>query len=159
MHNQAMEINGWTLLAHPLILQQIQALTDQVVLLRRKDPAGYKSKNATKRLAAINKLMFDVIPQDPTRVEFRQGDTLGGEFSHWFRAKFFQQYRLFFRYNLKSRIIIYAWVNDDKELRAYESKTDAYRMFRKMLKSGEPPDNWQALFEASGKMMAQEEQP
>ncbi|CAM3953498.1 type II toxin-antitoxin system YhaV family toxin [Rahnella victoriana] len=159
MHNQAMEINGWTLLAHPLILQQIQALTDQVVLLRRKDPAGYKSKNATKRLAAINKLMFDVIPQDPARVEFRQGDTLGGEFSHWFRAKFFQQYRLFFRYNLKSRIIIYAWVNDDKELRAYESKTDAYRMFRKMLKSGEPPDNWQALFEASGKMMAQEEQP
>ncbi|MFD3245770.1 type II toxin-antitoxin system YhaV family toxin [Rahnella aquatilis] len=159
MHNQAMEINGWTLLAHPLILQQIQALTDQVVLLRRKDPAGYKSKNATKRLAAINKLMFDVIPQDPARVEFRQGDTLGGEFSHWFRAKFFQQYRLFFRYNLKSRIIIYAWVNDDKELRAYESKTDAYRMFRKMLKSGEPPDNWQSLCEASGKMMAQEEQP
>lgn len=44
MHNQAMEINGWTLLAHPLILQQIQALTDQVVLLRRKDPAGYKVK-------------------------------------------------------------------------------------------------------------------
>ncbi|UHM92297.1 type II toxin-antitoxin system YhaV family toxin [Rahnella victoriana] len=156
MHNQAMEINGWTLLAHPLILQQIQALTDQVVLLRRKDPAGYKSKNATKRLAAINKLMFDVIPQDPARVEFRQGDTLGGEFSHWFRAKFFQQYRLFFRYNLKSRIIIYAWVNDDKELRAYESKTDAYRMFRKMLKSGEPPDNWQALFEASGKVAAEQ---
>lgn len=149
MHNQAMEINGWTLLAHPLLLQQIQKLTDQVVLLRRKDPAGYKSKNATKRLAAINKLMFEVIPQEPGRVEFRQGDTLGGEYSHWFRAKFFQQYRLFFRYNLKSRIIIYAWVNDDKELRAYESKTDAYRIFRKMLKSGEPPDSWQSLLDSS----------
>ena len=159
MHNQAMEINGWTLLAHPLILQQIQALTDQVVLLRRKDPAGYKSKNATKRLAAINKLMFDVIPQDPARVEFRQGDTLGGEFSHWFRAKFFQQYRLFFRYNLKSRIIIYAWVSDDKELRAYESKTDAYRMFRKMLKSGEPPDNWQALVESCSHELAEQKLP
>lgn len=159
MHNQAMEINGWTLLAHPLILQQIQKLTDQVVLMRRKDPVGYKSKNATKRLAAINKLMFDVIPQDPARVEFRQGDTLGGEFSHWFRAKFFQQYRLFFRYNLRSRIIIYAWVNDDKELRAYDSKTDAYRMFSKMLKSGKPPDNWQALWEESDNVVAQEELP
>jgi len=159
MHNQAMEINGWTLLAHPLILQQIQKLTDQVVLMRRKDPVGYKSKNATKRLAAINKLMFDVIPQDPARVEFRQGDTLGGEFSHWFRAKFFQQYRLFFRYNLRSRIIIYAWVNDDKELRAYDSKTDAYRMFSKMLKSGKPPDNWQALWEESGNVLVQEELP
>lgn len=159
MHNQAMEINGWTLLAHPLILQQIQKLTDQVVLMRRKDPVGYKSKNATKRLAAINKLMFDVIPQDPARVEFRQGDTLGGEFSHWFRAKFFQQYRLFFRYNLRSRIIIYAWVNDDKELRAYDSKTDAYRMFSKMLKSGKPPDNWQALWEESDNVVPQEELP
>ncbi|MGG5218333.1 type II toxin-antitoxin system YhaV family toxin [Rahnella variigena] len=159
MHNQAMEINGWTLLAHPLILQQIQKLTDQVVLMRRKDPVGYKSKNATKRLAAINKLMFDVIPQDPARVEFRQGDTLGGEFSHWFRAKFFQQYRLFFRYNLRSRIIIYAWVNDDKELRAYDSKTDAYRMFSKMLKSGKPPDNWQALWEESDNVVVQEELP
>ncbi|RJT44268.1 type II toxin-antitoxin system YhaV family toxin [Rahnella woolbedingensis] len=159
MHNQALEINGWTLLAHPLILQQIQELTDQVVLLRRKDPAGYKSKNATKRLAAINKLMFDAIPQDPARSEFRQGDTLGGEFSHWFRAKFFQQYRLFFRYNLKSRIIIYAWVNDDKELRAYESKTDAYRVFSKMLKSGKPPDNWQALWEESRNVVTQEGQP
>lgn len=159
MHNQAMEISGWTLLAHPLILQQIQKLTDQVVLMRRKDPVGYKSKNATKRLAAINKLMFDVIPQDPARVEFRQGDTLGGEFSHWFRAKFFQQYRLFFRYNLRSRIIIYAWVNDDKELRAYDSKTDAYRMFSKMLKSGKPPDNWQALWEESDNVLVQEELP
>lgn len=159
MHNQAMEINGWTLLAHPLILQQIQKLTDQVVMLRRKDPVSYKSKNATKRLAAINKLMLDVIPQDPTRMEFRQSHTLGGEFSHWFRAKFFQQYRLFFRYNLKKRIIIYAWVNDDKELRAYNSKTDAYRMFSKMLKNGKPPDNWQALWQESGNMPAQEELP
>lgn len=157
MHNQAMESNGWTLLAHPLILQQIEKLTEQVVQLRRKDPVGYKNRNATKRLAAINKLMFEVIPQDPARAEFRQGDTLGGEFTHWFRAKFFQQYRFFFRYNFKSRIIIYAWVNDDKELRAYESKTDAYRVFRKMLKSGEPPDSWVALYEAAKKENLKEE--
>ncbi|MBF7980816.1 MULTISPECIES: type II toxin-antitoxin system YhaV family toxin [Rahnella] len=157
MHNQAIEVNGWTLLSHPLIQQQIQKLTDQVIQLRRKDPVGYKTKNASKRLAAINKLMHEVIPQDPARVEFRQGDTLGGEFSHWFRAKFFQQYRLFFRYNLRTRIIIYAWVNDDKELRAYESKTDVYRVFRKMLKSGEPPDSWAALLEAAnGEKMAEE---
>lgn len=157
MHNQAMEVNGWTLLSHPLIQQQIQKLTDQVIQLRRKDPVGYKTKNASKRLMAINKLMHEVIPQDPAQVEFRQGDTLGGEFSHWFRAKFFQQYRLFFRYNLRTRIIIYAWVNDDKELRAYESKTDVYRVFRKMLKSGVPPDSWTALLEAANGEKLREE--
>lgn len=33
---------------------------------------------------------------------------------HWFRAKFFQQYRLFFRYHRAQRIIVYAWVNDEQ---------------------------------------------
>ena len=30
-------------------------------------------------------------------------------------------------------------------LRAYQSKTDAYRVFRKMLDSGNPPDDWASL--------------
>jgi len=63
----------------------------------------------------------------------------------WFRAKFFQQYRLFFRYHRESRIIIYAWVNDEDTKRAYESGSDAYRTFRRMLKSGNPPDEWEQL--------------
>jgi len=53
------------------------------------------------------------IPGDPTRPEFRQGAALGDEYKHWFRAKFFQQYRLFFRYHRESRILIYAWVDDE----------------------------------------------
>jgi toxin YhaV len=102
-------------------------------------------------LAAIAKLAFDVIPQDPTRSEYRQGATLGSEYKHWFRAKFFQQYRLFFRYHLDSKIIIFAWVNDEGSKRAYESNTDAYRVFKKMLESGHPPDDWNDLLkEAKG---------
>lgn len=48
---------------------------------------------------------------------------------HWFRAKFFQQYRLFFCYHQASKIIVYAWVNIEATLRAYDSKTDAYQVF------------------------------
>ena len=95
--------------------------------------AIYQKKNASKRLAAITKLAFDVIPQDPTRAEYRQGDTLGNDYKHWFRAKFFQQFRLFFRYHASSRMIVFAWVNDEDTKRAYESSDDAYRFFRKML--------------------------
>jgi toxin YhaV len=102
-------------------------------------------KNASKRLAAITKLAFDVIPQDPARPEYRQGSTLGGEFKHWFRAKFFQQYRLFFRYHATSRVIVLVWVNDEETKRAYYSSDDAYRVFRKMLESGHPPDDWSQL--------------
>jgi toxin YhaV len=102
-------------------------------------------KNATKRLAAIARLAFDVIPQDPTRAEYRQGGTLGDDRKHWFRAKFFQQYCLFFRYHAAAKMIVYAWVNDDETKRAYESNDDAYRVFRKMLESGHPPDDWNQL--------------
>ena len=96
-------------------------------------------------LAAIAKLAFDVIPQDPSRSEYRQGATLGTDRKHWFRAKFFQQYRLFFRYHAGAKMIVYAWVNDDDTKRAYESSDDAYRVFRKMLESGHPPDDWDQL--------------
>jgi toxin YhaV len=138
-------VNGWTIFAHPLFLHALDALTQQVESLRLKDTVGYTNKNASKRLAAIARLAFDVIPQDPTRSEYRQGQTLGGHHKHWFRAKFFQQYRLFFRYHLESKIIVYAWVNDSQSKRAYESDDDAYRVFRKMLANGHPPDDWLAL--------------
>ena len=140
-----MVIHGWTVFAHPLFMAQLEALAQQVAVLKQKDPAGYVKKNATKRLAAIVKLAFDVIPQDPTRLEYRQGNTLGDDHKHWFRAKFFQQYRLFFRYHATSKVIVLAWVNDENTKRAYKSSDDAYRVFRKMLKSGHPPDDWDRL--------------
>ncbi len=147
--DQPLVINGWSIFAHPLFLEQFEALISQVEILRRKDPENYQKRNVTKRLAAIAKLAFEVIPQDPTRSEYRQGTTLGEDYKHWFRAKFFQQYRLFFRYHQASQIILLVWVNNDDSKRAYDSQTDAYRVFRKMLEKGHPPDDWDALLEAA----------
>ncbi|MEJ8857851.1 type II toxin-antitoxin system YhaV family toxin [Variovorax robiniae] len=138
-------INGWTIYAHPLFLQELEALAEKVEALKKKDPRNYKQKNATKRLAAIRKLAFTDIPEDPAKAEYRQGSTLGEEYTHWFRAKFFQQYRLFFRFHLTSKLLVLAWVNDEQTKRAYESNTDAYKTFRKMLDRGRPPDSWDSL--------------
>lgn len=138
-------VNGWTVFAHPIFLDQLDALAAQVEALKRKDPAGYVKKNATKRLAAIAKLAFEVISQDPARPEYRQGNTLGDEHKHWFWAKFFQQYRLFFRFHAQAKVIVFAWVNDEDTKRAYESADDAYRVFRRMLDSGRPPSDWGKL--------------
>ncbi len=135
-------VNGWTIFAHPLFLDTIETLITQVAKLQKKDPKGYINKNATKRLAAINKLAFEVIPQNPARLEYRQGASLGKDRKHWFRAKFFQQYRIFFRYHQESKIIVYAWVNDENTKRSYGSDTDAYQVFQRMLKNGNPPDDW-----------------
>ncbi len=142
-------VHGWRLFAHPLFLAQVQALAQHVETLQRKDPVGYVNKNASKRLSAIIQLAFDTIAQDPTRPEYRQGNTLGGQHKYWFRAKFFQQHRLFFRYHAVSKVIVFAWVNDDQTKRAFESSDDAYRVFRKMLDSGHPPDDWDQLLSES----------
>ena len=61
-------IHGWTVFGHPLFLAQLEALMQQVEALKQKDPGGYLKKNAAKRLAAISRLAFDVIPQDPTHI-------------------------------------------------------------------------------------------
>lgn len=150
--NNPLVVKGWRIYAHSLFISQLDELTNKVERLRQKYPHDYQKKNATKRLAAINKLAFEIIPQDPTRKEYRQGNTLGSEYKHWFRAKFFQQYRLFFRYHQQQKIIVYAWVNDEKSKRAYESKTDAYRVFKKMLESGNPPNSWEILLDEAQKI-------
>jgi toxin YhaV len=147
-------INGWKIYAHALFLEQLETLITEVKKLQRKHPQTYQKKKSSKLLAAIIKLAFDSIPQDPTRIEYRQGDTLGEQYKHWFRAKFFQQYRLFFRFNREQKIIVYAWVNDENSQRAYESNTDAYRVFQKMLNKGNPPNSWQELVEQSQKETA-----
>src|SRR5258707_6194576 len=118
---------------------------------RKKDPKEYIKKRAAKLLAAVLKVAFEDIPSDPTRDSYRQGGTLGDHYKHWFRAKFLQQFRLFFRYQQSAdvKIIVLAWVNDDSTLRAYESANDAYAVFRKMLKRGNPPDDWTKLAESA----------
>ena len=142
---ELLNIHGWSIFAHPLFLAQMEDLVQQVEVFKKKDPTGYTKKNASKRLAAISKLAFDIIPQDPTKPEYRQGGTLREDRKHWFRAKFFQQYRLFFRYHAAAKIIVLAWVNDENTKRAYERTNDAYKVFSKMLENGNPPNDWNQL--------------
>jgi toxin YhaV len=142
-------IKGWTIYAHPLFLEQLEALLVDVEMLRVKALQGYVSKIASKRLAVITRLMLKDIQQDPSCKDYQQGSTLGDAHRHWRRAKFFQQYRLFFRFHTRSRLIVLGWVNDTDTKRAYGSKTDAYRVFQSMLASGHPPDDWNELLQES----------
>ena len=143
-------VQGWDLFAHPLLLDQLDKLVAAVARERVKKPKTYQSGANAKLLVALRRLIFEVIPEDPARAEYRQGTTLGADRKHWFRAKFGGgRFRLFFRYDSRSRIIVYAWVNDETTLRTYGSKTDAYAVFRGMLDKDTPPDSWDALLKAA----------
>ena len=147
-----MEANGWSLYLHPLFQQQLEKLTAQVEGLRAKDPTGYKEQSATKLLATIDRHIREIIPRDPNAAEFRQGNTLGADNRHWFRAKFHERYRLFYRFSSKDKVIVYAWVNDESTLRKAGSKTDPYTVFRAMLDAGNPPSSMMELLAVSKKV-------
>lgn len=138
-------VDGWSIFAHPVFLDQLQELIEEVKARKARDPANYRRKNCVKRLAAILKIVTEAIPADPSAPQFRQGGTLGETRKHWFRAKFLQQYRLFFRFDSGARVIVLAWMNDEKTLRAYGSRSDAYATFKSMLDGGNPPDDFEKL--------------
>ncbi|EJT85840.1 hypothetical protein PPS11_04395 [Pseudomonas putida S11] len=60
-----------------------------------------------------------------------------------------RRFRLFFRYDSRSKVIVYAWVNDENTLRSAGSKSDPYAVFEKMPGRGNPPDDWDALTAAT----------
>lgn len=142
---EELELNGWKICFHSCFLNQIEELVQKVAELRAAKPDEYLRKKEAKLLRAIERVIEECIASNPLDVQYRQGDTLCDEFRHWFRVKFLQQFRLFYRCSAEHKTIIIGWVNDFDSLRAYGSKTDAYKVFAKMLKAGDPPDDWEKL--------------
>lgn len=144
-----MQQHGWTLLLHDNLIEQLKKLRAAVLRAQEHDPQGFATNANVKFFRALVHLIQDVVPSDPSRDEYRQGNTLGADYRHWRRAKLGRRYRLFFRYDSKSRTIIYAWINDEQTLRSAGSKSDPYAIFEKMLGRGNPPDDWDSLVAAS----------
>jgi toxin YhaV len=141
---------NWLLLAHPAFLSQLDASRLKVNSAKAK--VDLQSNFAVKRHFALVRQITARIPQNPSSSEFRLGNTLGPKYKLWFRAKFLQQYRIFFRYSSLRSIIVYGWVNDENTLRSYGSKTDAYAVFKKMLESGKVPNSWDELMAESKRL-------
>ncbi|MDR0280027.1 MAG: type II toxin-antitoxin system YhaV family toxin [Paucimonas sp.] len=140
-----MQSHGWTLLFHQGLIVQLRKLQEAAARAEQNDPQGYASNANVKLLRALSQLILEVVPVDPARDEFRQGNTLGTAYRHWRRAKVGRRFRLFFRYDSTSKIIVFAWVNDEQTLRSAGSRSDPYAVFEKMLGRGNPPDDWDAL--------------
>ena len=141
--------HGWTLLFHACVSAQLQKLHAASERAKQQDPNGFDTNANVRLFNALSKLIFEAVPSDPNREEYRQGNTMGPAFRHWRRAKIGRRFRLFFRFDSKSKIIIFAWVNDENTLRSSGSKNDPYAVFKRMLAKGHPPDDWVTLVSAS----------
>lgn len=141
--------HGWTLLFHACISEQLQKLHAATERAKQQDPNGFDANANVRLFNALSSLILEAVPSDPNREEYRQGNTMGPAFRHWRRAKIGRRFRLFFRFDSKSKIIIFAWVNDENTLRSSGSKKDPYAVFQRMLNKGHPPDDWAELVSAS----------
>jgi toxin YhaV len=142
--------HGWRLVGHPLLLDQLDKLIAAAERARQSDPTGWQGNANVKLLATLRDLMLDRVPRNPLAAEFRQGNTLGPAHRHWFRAKFGgNRFRLFFRADSASRVVVYAWVNDRDTLRKAGAASDPYAVFARMLARGNPPDDWPRLLAAA----------
>ncbi len=112
------ERHGWTLLFHDCIVEQLERLQAASERAEKSDPDGFETNANVKLFKALAHLIMEVVPTDPGRDEYRQGNTLGPAHRHWRRAKIGRRFRLFFRYDSNSKTIVYAWVNDAKNLRS-----------------------------------------
>ena len=137
--------NGWWLLSWSEFQRQFDALVAEVERLREKDPGGYGGHPKAKLLATLLRLITRDIPSDPGHKDFRQGGTLGDEYTGWLRARFHQRFRLFYRYHSSIRAIVYVWVNTETGLRKSGDRNDPYNVFRRMLERGSPPNDFDDL--------------
>jgi toxin YhaV len=135
----------WRLYVHPAFGDVFDALVADVARLAEADPQGYRQHPKAKLLKRIVDLIEIEIPRDPGAAEYALGNTLGPGHRHWRRAKFLGRFRLFFRYSSQERVIIYAWVNDERTLRQAGGRNDPYTVFGGLLRRGRPPDDWSAL--------------
>jgi toxin YhaV len=151
--------HGWTLLFHQCLVDQIRRLETAVERAKAADPRVAAANTNVKLFNALSCLILDKVPSDPSRDEYRLGTTMGDAFKHWRRAKIGRRFRLFFRFDSKARIIVFAWVNDNDSLRAAGSKRTPYAVFRAMLNRGDPPDDWAELVAASTTQWPDDDSP
>ena len=93
-----------------------------MTLASRAHKRGDSGNANIKLFRRISRLILETIPADPGGAAYRLGNTLGREHRYWRRAKIGRRFRLFFRYDTSSRVIVYAWINDQETQRKSGSK-------------------------------------
>ena len=100
----------WEIFYFKIFDEIYRALAKEVILLKEKDPEGYKSHPRTKLLRRVRDKIRNDIANDPTDPAFHLGNTLGKKYRSWKRVKkrgLPNRYRLFFKYNSRNS---YFWI-------------------------------------------------
>ncbi|MFJ5297836.1 type II toxin-antitoxin system YhaV family toxin [Pseudomonas sp. NPDC088368] len=145
-------INGWALFGHPLFLNRLKSLIEEVESLVDRDPSGFHHHPHYKFFEKVDTSVRERVPENPAAQGYVLGNTLGKDCRHWRRVKsgLPHRYRLFFQFrNDASRRIVYAWLNDETTLRKDGARTDVYATFKALLRNGGMPKTFADLLDVS----------
>ncbi|WP_372624500.1 type II toxin-antitoxin system YhaV family toxin [Falsiroseomonas sp.] len=108
-------------MAHPAILPifsgELFGIAGEVAAAKARGTPGWEGSAKAKLLERVVELIVGEIPKNPAGPEYEQGNTLGADTKGWRRAKSLGRFRLFFRFDSRPQVIVYAWVNDEGTLR------------------------------------------
>jgi toxin YhaV len=132
-----LRINGWLVLLHPEFAARYDELRQRARQLRGElSDDEFRKHSIVKLAASVQRLVTQIVPQDPNRLEFQ----LRGPLAQYRRAKKHglpPRYRLFWIFSSRERIIIFLYLNDDSTLRKEGDKNDPYEVFERMVRRGE----------------------
>jgi len=103
-----MQKHNWKLFFHPCIVEQLKKLKAATDRASAADPVGFEVNTNVKRYRALIHLILEIVPLDPGLDEYRQGNTMGQDYRHWRRTKVGRRFRLFIRYDSRTRVIVVA---------------------------------------------------
>jgi toxin YhaV len=130
-------VNGWTLLYHPVFGQRYAELRNEARRLKRElPPDAFAAHPLVKLVAAVRRLLVEIVPADPNAPEF----WLRGELARFRRARGHglpPRYRLFWVFSQSTRVVIYLYLNDQATLRKEGSRSDPYEVFKGLVARGQ----------------------
>ena len=131
------EDDKWTVKLHPLFNKQRQALIDKAIALKsRLTEKEYRTHSDVKRLAAIERAISQLIPENPMQARFM----LRSPLDKFQRLKGFgigDRYRLFFKAIPEIKTVVVLWLGYPR--RDGDKKKDCYQVFKKKIERGEVP--------------------
>lgn len=131
-----LEVNGWKLLYHPVFGDRYAQLRARARELKASLPAGeFSTHPDVKLVAAIRRAILEIIPEDPNRPDF----WLSADLAAFRRVKGYglpDRYRLYYVFSSTASTVIILYLNDSASLRKDAAKTDPYRVFARLVRSG-----------------------
>ena len=103
-----MQRHGWTLLFHEGVIEQLRKVHAAAVQVSESEPQQFDGNANAKLFRALSQWVMDAVPGDPSRDAFRHCNIAEPAHSNWRCAKIGGRFRLFFRYDAKAKVIVFA---------------------------------------------------